>query len=721
MLNRTLLALGLLLPVTFAQKKPVTLDAVMQSARGGGGMAGAPVWAPDGKTFAYQQGGRVMLYDVPARSTRELFQMDTLTKAAEKVPPPERFDWENRRVREEPLQWSPNGEDLLVYAGGDVFLWHVESGRYERLTGTPVPERDPKLSPDGSQLLFRRAHDMYVLDLATKKETRLTTNGSETLRNGELDWVYPEELDLGTAYWWSPDSKSIAFLQFDVSREPLYPHADLKLYRAVSEPQRYPQVGEANADVRLGVIAASGGKIRWIDLGDTRDHYLVARVQWTPDSKRIAVQRLTRVQDRLDLLLADPAAGELQTILREADKHWVNVHDDLRFLKDGREFLWTSERGEGGFRHIYVGSLDGKEPRRVTKGEWEVRSIAGVAGDRVYFTSSEVSPIETQLYSIRLDGKDKQRVTNETGSHTISMAPSGAYFLDTYSSLEAPSRSVLRAADGKEWAVYREADRKALEPYDLLPTEIVRVKAADGKTELYARLIKPSGFQSGKKYPAIVMVYGGPHAQSVRNAWGGLSWDQALAQRGFVIWQVDNRGSSGRGHAFETPLYHKMGGPELEDQKAGVAQLVAMGFVDPARVGIYGWSYGGFMTVNSMLNASDVFHAGVAGAPVTNFANYDTIYTERYMGLPQDDPDGYLGTNLSLKAANLKGKLMLVHNFDDDNVLFQNMLQLIDALERADKHFELMLYPQKSHGVTGPVRKQMLEGMTAFFERELKP
>jgi len=719
MLVRFAILLILSVPLAFAQKKPITLDDIVPSHESVKG-PGAPVWAPGGKAFAYLEDGKVMLYDIAGKSARELFAIATLEKAAKPAPPEERFGWENRRVRDENLQWFPSAKELLIAANGDLFVWRIESGQSEQLTSTPVTERDPKLSPDGQRVAFRRLHDLYVLDLASRKETQLTRNGSDTLLNGELDWVYPEELDLGTAYWWSPDSRSIAYMQFDVSREPLYPHADLRGYRSVLELQRYPQVGEANADLHVGVISVNAGPTHWMDLGDTTYLHLIARVDWAPDSKGLAVQRLTRIQNRLDLLAVDAATGSAQTVLTESDPYWINVTDDFRFLKGGREFLWSSERD--GFRHLYVYSRDGKEQRRLTRGDWEVRGVAGVdpANGRVFYLSSEQSPIETHLYSVGLNGKDKRRLTNETGWHGISMPPDASHYLDSYSSLQSSVRRVLHTGDGAEYAVFREADRARYEQYQILPSEILKVKAADGKTDLYARLIKPAGFQAGRRYPAVVIVYGGPGAQSIRNSWDGLSWEQVLAHRGFVIWQVDNRGAMGRGHAFESALYHNMGATELADQKAGVEHLVSMGFVDPARIGIYGWSYGGFMTLNAVLNAPDTFRAGIAGAPVTNFVNYDTIYTERYMGLPSDDEDGYNRTNLSLAADRLKAGLMIVHNFEDDNVLFQNTLQITNALEQAGKHFQFLLYPQKTHGVSGPVRRQMLQSMTDFFEANLK-
>jgi dipeptidyl-peptidase-4 len=284
--------------------------------------------------------------------------------------------------------------------------------------------------------------------------------------------------------------------------------------------------------------------------------------------------------------------------------------------------------------------------------------------------------------------------------------------------MTTPPRRTLHTIDGAEWSIYREADRKLQDEYNLLPSEIVQVKASDG-TQLYARLIKPANFHAGQKYPAIVMVYGGPGAQSVRNSWSGATWDQALAHRGFVIWQLDNRGAAGRGHAFESALYRRLGEKELADQREGVRQLIAQGFVDPARIGIYGWSYGGFMTLYSLLNAPDVFKAGIAGAPVTDWHNYDTIYTERYLGLPGENAEGYrLSSDVSY-ADKLKAKLLIVHNIEDDNVLFQNTLQMSDALERAGKLFTMVIYPQKSHGVGGPVRKHLLEVTTEFFEKNL--
>lgn len=703
------LALPLYAGLAAAQTKPVTLDvaAAQSSPR-----SVAIVWAPDGARFAYSEAGSIRIYDVASGGRRELVKLADLEQKAVKGLPAEAFGWQNRRVRERQFQWSDSGEEMLVLAGGDLFLVRVATGAWQQLTATAERESDPKLAPGGRLLSFRRGHDLYAMEIASRKITRLTRDGSATLLNGELDWVYPEELDLGTAHWWSPDGARIAFLQLDVSREPVFPQVDLLRIPAVLEPQRFPQPGMPNAEVRLGVVRAAGGPVRWMDLGAAGDQ-LLARVFWSPRGV-LAAERLNRIQNRLDLDFIDPDTGKAKAVIEERDPYWVNVNDVFRFLDGGARFLWGSERD--GFLHLYLYSADGKLERQITRGEWEVSGVAGVEGNDIYYTSTEPSPLERQFYRIGLNGRGKRRLTAAAGTHSISMAPNCRYYLDTASSLTTPPSRTIHARDGARVAEFRAAPPQS---YELLPTEIVRMKAADG-TQLYARLIRPKGFDAGRKYPAVVMVYGGPHAQAVRDAWAGPNWDQALAQRGFVIWQLDNRGSAGRGHAFESKVFRNLGAVELEDQKRGLEHLLSLGFVDPRRVGIYGWSYGGFMTLYSLANAPGLFRAGIAGAPVTDWRNYDTIYTERYMGLPANNPEGYRRSAPVGKAENITAHLLLVHNYQDDNVHFQNTMQMANALERAGRRFEMAVYPQKAHGVTGGVRRQMLKTLTSFFERTLK-
>jgi len=726
------LASALLVPQQplLAQKKPVTLEALEEASRVAPQGSGNPVaWNADGTKFLYRQGRRLMVYDPSAKSSKELLDTTALDAAAMKPASQETqpFDWENRRVRETPVQWSSAANQILYSTGGDVFVIDATNGKWTQLTKTPLRERDPKLSPDGKSIAFRRDWDLYTLDIASKRETRLTTGGSDTLRNGGLDWVYPEELDLGTAYWWSPDSKSIAYLQSDLSREQIYPHEDLRGPRAIYEPQHYPQAGGNNPDVRVGVVAATGGKTRWLDVAgsavgsavSSRDELLIARVAWTPDSQNLYIVRPNRVQNRIELISVAVVSGKASRILEESDRYWVNLPDDPVFINGGKQFLTLSERD--GFRHLYLYSNDGTQVRQLTKGPWEVTGIAGVdeAVGRVYFTSSETSPLERQLYSIQLTGADKHQLSAGSGTHSIAMGPGARFYLDTFSNVSSPPSTTLYSGEGRELGVYREADRRAFDQYQILPTELLNFKGPDG-TLFYSRLIRPAGFDAAKKYPAIVLVYGGPGAQGVRDTWSGADLDQVFAHAGFVVWQMDNRGSTGRGHAFETPIFRKLGPVELADQVVGVEHLISLGFVDRTRIGVRGWSYGGFMTLNAMLNAPDVFKAGITGAPVTDWRNYDTIYTERYMSLPKDNADGYANTALPPLAKNLKGSLMIAHNVEDDNVLFQNTVQMIDALQRAGKRFEMQVYTQKTHAVTGAEAQQLNATMLDFFERNLR-
>ena len=715
-MTRVCLLLALLLPA-FAQKKPITLESLEELNRAPTGIYAT--WSPDGKSFVYQQDAALILYDCTGKTSKTLASTDAIDTAAVKPPADQPDQWPDRYTHDAALEWSSSGKEILYSAGGDLFLIHVDTGKWDQLTRTPQIEHDAKLSPDGKSVAFRRDEDLYKLDLASGTETRLTTGGSATLRNGGVDWVYPEELDLETAFWWSPDSSSIAYLQFDVIREALYPHADLLHLRAIYEPQRYPQAGENNADIHLGIVAAAGGVTHWLDVGETRNSWLIARAGWLPDSKSVYVIRMNRIQNHLEMFSIEISSGVRTGIFQESDPYWINFQADVQFLPDRKHFLWTSER-DGGFRHIFLYSNDGKDLKQLTKGEWETREIVGFNDSHIFYVSDEGSSLETHLYSIQLDGGGKRRLDSSAGAHSISMGFGAPFFLDTFSTLTDPPRTTLHSADGAEVAVLREADRKALEPYDVRPAEIVTFGASDGTT-LHGRLIKPANFEAGKKYPAIVDVYGGPGVPSpVGNFWPGIGLDQVFADQGYVVWQAENRGITGRGHAFETPIFHQLGVVELTDQLAGVKYLISLGFVDPQKVGIRGWSFGGFMTLNALLNAPQVFHCGIAGAPVTNFVNYDTIYTERYMGLPSEDGDGYSRTALPAKAANLQGKLLIAHNFEDDNVLFQNTMQMIEALEAAGKVFDAMLYPQKTHGVTGDPSKQLNATMLDFFERNLK-
>lgn len=697
-----------------AEKKPVTIDAVLAQHRP---QMPTPIWSPDGTQFAVVNQQKVALYNAETGASKEWFEVAALSKQAHHAPSAKPFGWQNRRVNSNSFQWSENNKEMLAAVEGDLFLVHA-NGKSTQLTRTDEEEEDPKLSPDGTKVLYRSKSNLYLLNIAKKKVTALTKDGTETLLNGQLDWVYPEELDLSTASWWSPDSKKIAFMQFDVGKEFVYPQSDLLGERAQAEPERYPQAGTPNAQVRVGVIDLESGDIKWMDLGNT-EKSLLPRVNWMPDSNTLAIERLSRLQDRLELLFCDVRRGSARRVLKEESKDWINFTDNFFPLKSG-EFLWTSEAS--GFRHIYRYSQKGELLNQVTSGDWEVRGISAIdeAKELIYFASSELSPLETQLYSVNFKGGERKQITTEEGSHLIHANQNGGVFIDIFSSFDSPPQAWLKNAAGQKIKELVAADRKDADEYSLLPSEIVKIKASDGVT-LYGRLTKPANYQPGMKYPLIVEVYGGPGVQLVRNQWYGVNWGQMMAQKGYVVFTVDNRGSTGRGHAFESPIFRNMGAHEVADQKAGVEYLVRQGLVDPARVGITGWSYGGYMTLHSLLLAPDVFKVGVAGAPVTDWHNYDTIYTERYMGLPDQNRDRYNATSNVRNADKLEGKLLIVHNIEDDNVLFQNTMQMADALERAGKQFYMQIYPQKTHGVSGALRRPLEETTTDFFDRNLNP
>lgn len=703
---------GLILAAAGTEKKPVTL-AVAAEYRAPAAVDA--IWSPDSRRVVWRQEGVLRIYDTERRTPQDLISWKTLEEKAAEPPKPVAFPWTNRGVKEHPVQWFPGGDRLLLAAKGDLFLLAVASGELKQLTNTSSLEADPKLSPDGKRVAFRLDHDLWVMEVASGKRTRLTSAGTELVRNGELDWVYPEELGLSTAYWWSPDGRRIAYLRFDLTGVMSYPHADLTGLRPVAEAQRFPQAGTPNPKVRLGVVDAAGGRTRWLTEAGPDD--LLGRVDWLPDSSTLAVIRLNRVQNKMLVQAVPATGGRILELLTETDPWWVNLKDDYRFL-DSSQLLWGSERS--GFRHLYLGPPGDLKP--VTSGDWEVTEVScvDIVGRRVFFLSTEPDPLERQLWTIGLDGTGKRRVSKETGTHTVSFAPDCSKYVGTHSSVTQPPRVALFASTGQEKVVLQDRDSTVQSEYRLVPSEFVTVSASDG-AQFRARLLKPADFERGRRYPAVVMVYGGPHAQRVVDRWSGLDWEQALAHKGFVVWLLDNRGSAFRGHAWEGKLYRRFGRQELQDQLEGIEYLQSLGFVDPERIGVYGWSYGGFLTLYSLLNAPRQFKAGIAGAPVTDWRQYDTVYTERYLGLPSENEANYKASSPVHQAANLDSALLLVHNFEDDNVLFQHTLRMMDALQKAGKPFDLMIYPQKAHGVTGSLRKHMLEGMTAFFERHLKP
>ena len=456
-----------------------------------------------------------------------------------------------------------------------------------------------------------------------------------------------------------------------------------------------------------------------MDIGDDKE-CLIARVAWLPDGKHLAIQRFNRVQSVLDLLIADAATGRSRTVLTETDPHWVNFSDILYFFQDGSRFIWSSERS--GFRHLYLYKTDGAQLAQLTHGDWEATSLDAVDEARglVYFTATEKSPLERQLYRVRLDGSGFERISREDGTHAANFAPRAEKFVDTFSSIAAPPRQDVFRADGSKVAVLDANPVPELAAYGLSRVEFFQVKARDGEP-LNAQMIKPPDFDPSRKYPVIVFTYGGPNPV-VRNMWGGnnLLFHQLMAQRGFIIFSVDNRGARGRGHAFETKTFHRVSVQELSDQRDGVAYLRSLPFVDGQRIGIWGWSYGGHMTLHAMFQAPEDFKVGFAGAPVTDWLQYDSIATERFLGLPKDDPEGYREASPVNYVSGLRGKLLIAQGVGDDNVHFINTLLLLNQAIQLKKYIEVALFPGRGHAVSdSAARIVLMNRVAAFFKDNL--
>jgi dipeptidyl-peptidase-4 len=704
--------------------KPLTVERIYSQPSLSGQLTRGIAWSPDSKQLSFfksEGAGKeakteLWVMDVASGQRRLLLSAEKL----ETVLPAdtERTTQATGLGRHAPAeyQWAPGGGALLFQGPTSLAWFDLKTQASRTLVSGKERVSDPKISPDGRYVSFVRNHNLWLVSVADGKERAFTEGGTEEVRKGELDWVYPEELEITTAYWWAPDSSAIAYLAMDERKVAQYPMVDFSSPVGEAEEERYPPAGGANPIVRVFVASVGGGEARAMDTGENTDIY-VARVNWLPDSKHLAIQRLNRQQTVLDLLIADVANGQTRTALNETDQYWINISNDLHFLKDGRRFLWSSERS--GYRHLYLYDLDGKQLAQLTKGEWEVSAVDAVDEPKglVYFTGTAKSPLERHLYRVSFDGSAVSRITIHNGTHGVNMAPDATAFVDTYSDATTPPRQDVARADGSLLRVINENKVAELTDYHLSAPQFLSVKSHDS-VPLNAMMIKPADFDASKKYPVLVFTYGGPHAQVVLNAWGGNTalWHQLMAQKGYIIFALDNRGSAGRGHVFEEPIHYNLGAVELSDQRDGVAYLKSLPYVDGERIGIWGWSYGGHMTLHAMFEAGGEFKAGFAGGPVTDWHFYDSIYTERYLGLLPQNEKGYRASSPIDRVEGLKGKLLIAHGTGDDNVHFANTLSLINELIDLGKYVEVMPFPGRGHGVSDPpARKVLMNRVTQFF------
>ncbi len=599
-----------------------------------------------------------------------------------------------------------------LHTRGDYWVLDRSTGRLRKLGGAeaePATLMYAKFSPDGGRVGYVRANDLYVEDLETGVVTRLTRDGSRTVINGNFDWVYEEEFSLHDGWRWSPDGSRIAYWQLVADRV-----RDFNLIRNTDslysrlDPIQYPKAGEENSAARIGVVRATGGATTWLAFaGDPRNHYL-ARMDWAASSDEVIVQRLNRLQNTLELALGDARTGQVRTILVERDSAWVEVVDDLVWLDGGKWFTWVSERD--GWSHVYAVSRDGASRRLLTPGQYDVLGTQAIDphGGWIYYTAAPGAPAQRYLFRARLDGRGAPvRLTpaGHSGTNTYDVAPSGAFALHTHSRFgTAPVTGVVTLPGHRplRTLVQNAGLARALAPLARGPVEFRQVDIGEG-VALNAWIMKPVGFDSTRRYPILFYVYGGPGSQTVLDSWGGATWlwHLMLTQQGFIVASVDNRGTGARGREWRKVIYGQLGVVETRDQAAAATALGRLPWVDETRMGIWGWSYGGFMSLNGLFQAPEVYRTAVSVAPVTHWKFYDTIYTERYNGLPGPNAEGYdRGSPLSY-VDGMRGNLLLIHGTGDDNVHYQNSEALINALVAADKQFTLMSYPDRNHRITG--------------------
>ena len=609
-----------------------------------------------------------------------------------------------------PLEFNEQGSYASYLFNNDIFVLDIAKSAFRQLTKTDAAEKSVRFSPDGQKLAFVRNNDLYVFDIAHGKEIRLTKTGSETILNGTVSWVYWEEIfgrqDLG--YWWSPDSRALAFLQTDESMVDLMHYVDFKPQTPRVITQRYPKVGTPNPLVHVGLVEIDNPEPVWMEI-DNHGYEYICRVKWLPDGKRVSVQTMNRAQTELELYFVDRSDAKASFVMSETDTAWVNINDDLYFLKDNQHFLWQSERS--GYAHLYRIGMDGKNATAVTKGEWALRSSGGVFWFRqsvssidekngwVYFTALEKSSVERHLYRVKMNGKNMQRLTKRDGVHQIFFSPNGEYYFDNFSDIRTMPELTLHDKNGKLLHTIAKPRPELLSKFDLQYPELFTIPTTDG-FPMPAEILKPKDFDPSKKYPLIYYVYAGPSAPTVFNQWRGSSifFDNMLLDAGYLVVRFDHPAATAISKKLENRLNLLMSGPrEVADIVDGIRWLKNQPYIDADRVGVWGWSGGGSFTLNLLTNTQE-FKAGISGAPVTDWHYYDTKWGEFAMKRPQDNPEGYEKTSFVKTAKNLHGRLLLVHGTYDDNVHPQNSWAFIEELIQHNIMFDMMFYPMRKHG-----------------------
>ncbi|MGB9665223.1 MAG: alpha/beta fold hydrolase [Ignavibacteria bacterium] len=706
--------------------KNFTLEEIWGSQKFFGKSLRLVKWVDKGYKFTYletdpqKRTTNIVVYDVQSKSKSVLLSSDELKLEGSD----EKFTFLN-------YEFSPDENYILftgllparsIKTGGNIYLYNIKTKEFFQVeTGKSV--LNVKFSPDSKKLGYVKDDNLYLYDIENRTERQLTFDGNGIVINGHFDWVYEEEFSIIDGWRFSPDGKQIAFWQLDQSPVPEIEIQQFDSLYFNSIKMRYPKAGARNSIVKIGVVDIQSGKIQWMNIGDEIDIY-IPRIYWTTRENELAIIRMTRLQNKLELLLADSQTGDSKVIYTDTDTCWVSVESlDIYFFKDKKHFLISSERN--GFKHLYLFDYSGKMIRQITNGQWEVDRLIEVdeSNNLLFFTSGLGNPLVRNLYKVKLDGKKLERLTSFSGTNFINSSPNLKHFIVINSSVRSVSKTFLLDDKGKilDTLINNEELERALREYSFSTPEFLTFTTSDGVV-LNAMMIKPANFDPNKKYPVLFYNYSGPGSQIVIDIWGGNQylWHQMLAQEGYIIFMVDNRGTGGRGKSFENLIYKNLGYWEVNDIVEAAKYLMTLSYVDPERIGIWGWSYGGYISALTLLEGNEYFKCAVSVAPVTHWKFYDTIYTERYMSLPELNPEGYEKSAVTNKADKLKGKVLLIHGTADDNVHFQNTVVLVDELIKANKQFQVMFYPGKDHGISGgKTRLQLFTLITNFIKQNL--
>ncbi len=714
----------------------------------------------DGKTYCKIADKSIVTYDFKSGK-----KVKTIVRAAELIPEGDTASIDIHDFTFSPdetkIMFATQSEHIYRHSSRNVYyIYDIATKKLEKLSRGK--QQVATFSPDGKKVGFVRDNNLFYKNLETGEEVQITRDGHKNrIIYGTTDWVYEEEFSFIQGFHWSPDSKKIAYYRFDESRVKKYTFPKYGSLYPKQYTYKYPKAGERNSvveifvyDLEADAVSEDGEKVdgktigeinpdgsfagdgksasarkyknlgKKMDTGEETDIY-IPRIKWTRNSNQLVIEWMNRLQNELKFLLADVRSGKTKTIYHETNKYYIDITDNLYFLKDGKHFLITSEKD--GYNHLYLYDMEGNEVRQITKGKWEVTDFLGYdeKNDKLYFISTASSPLNREMYSINLKGKKLRKISTKEGWNEVQWNPSFTYFINTFSSVDTPLQYTICNAAGKSVRTLEDNSdfKERIVRQGFHPKEFFDF-VTQGGTKLNGWMLKPTGFDPHKKYPVLVYVYGGPGSQTVQNMWGYTQyfWFQYLAQHGFLIVSVDNRGTGARGEAFKKMTYRQLGKYETEDQIEVAKYLATKTFVDENKIGIFGWSYGGYMSSLCMTKGADYFSTGIAVAPVTNWRYYDNIYTERYMGLPKDNADGYDNNSPIHYVDRLKGNFLLVHGTADDNVHFQNSMEMIMALTKANKQFDFMAYPNSNHGIyTGKnTRLHLYTKMTNFLFKHLR-